>query len=85
MWNHNSRGQDDAPDQTDAYGWDTHNDIFMALRRHLLPRFDLSFSALLEDLEDRGLMDTTLVICMGEFGRPRWWPANAASRESRRA
>jgi len=69
MWNHNSRGQDDAPDQTDAYGWDTHNDIFMALRRHLLPRFDLSFSALLEDLEDRGLMDTTLVICMGEFGR----------------
>ena len=69
MWNHNSRGQDDAPDQTDAYGWDTHNDIFMALRRHLLPRFDLSFSALLEDLADRGLMETTLVICMGEFGR----------------
>ena len=69
MWNHNARGQDLAPDQTDEYGWDTHNDIFMALRTHLLPRFDLSFSALLEDLQDRGLLETTLVVCMGEFGR----------------
>ena len=69
MWNHNARGQDVAPDQTDEYGWDTHNDIFMALKTHLLPRFDVSFSALLEDLENRGLLDTTLVICMGEFGR----------------
>ncbi len=69
MWNHNSRGQDKAPGVTDEYGWDTHNDIFTALRTHLLPRFDLSFSALLEDLETRGLLETTLVICMGEFGR----------------
>tara|TARA_Y100000588_G_scaffold122060_1_gene133732 strand:+ start:2242 stop:3633 length:1392 start_codon:yes stop_codon:yes gene_type:complete len=69
MWNHNARGQDTAPEETDEYGWDTHNDIFMALRKHLLPRFDLSFSALLEDMEDRGLLDTTLVVCMGEFGR----------------
>jgi hypothetical protein len=69
MWNHNSRGQDKSPGVTDEYGWDTHNDIFTALRTHLLPRFDLSFSALLEDLETRGLLETTLVICMGEFGR----------------
>jgi hypothetical protein len=69
FFNHNIRGQDDHPDQTDEYGWDTHNDIFEAMRKHLLPRFDHSFSALLEDLDDRGLLTETLVVCMGEFGR----------------
>jgi uncharacterized protein (DUF1501 family) len=69
MFNHGNRGQDKQPEETEAYGWDTHNDIFHALKVHLLPRFDQSFSALLEDLEDRGLLDETLVICMGEFGR----------------
>lgn len=69
VWNHLNRGQDLRPDETDFYGWDTHNDIFSALRDRLLPRFDLSFSALLADLETRGLLKTTLVICLGEFGR----------------
>ncbi len=69
VWNHQSRGQDNDPDNDEAYGWDTHNDIFDALRDRLLPRFDQSFSALLEDLEARGMLDDTLVICMGEFGR----------------
>jgi uncharacterized protein (DUF1501 family) len=69
IWNHSNRGQDRAPGQIDWYGWDTHNDIFEVLRDHLLPRFDLSFSALLEDLDQRGLLDETLVVCMGEFGR----------------
>ncbi len=69
MFNHGNRGQDKQPGETDAYGWDTHNDIFHALKTHLLPRFDQSFSALLEDLDDRGLLDETLVVCMGEFGR----------------
>jgi hypothetical protein len=69
MWNHSIRGQDKNPGETDAYGWDTHNDIFEALKVHLLPRFDQSFSALLEDLDDRGLLAETLVICLGEFGR----------------
>lgn len=69
MWCHSNRGQDKAPDDTNEYGWDTHNDIFEALERHLLPRFDQGFSALLEDLEGRGLLDQTLVVCMGEFGR----------------
>ncbi len=69
MFNHTNRGQDRYPGQTDYYGWDTHNDIFQSLRTHLLPRFDQSFSALLEDLDQRGLLETTLVICMGEFGR----------------
>lgn len=69
VWNHHSRGQDHEPDNTEFYGWDTHNDVFSSLKTHLLPRFDLSFSALLEDLDDRGLLDETLVLCMGEFGR----------------
>ena len=69
IWNHCSRGQDLAPDDTDQYGWDTHNDIFGALRERLIPRFDQSFSALIEDLDQRGLLDQTLVVCMGEFGR----------------
>ncbi|RPI86724.1 MAG: DUF1501 domain-containing protein [Planctomycetaceae bacterium] len=69
MWNHSIRGQDRAPEQTEQYGWDTHNDIFAALKGHLLPRFDESFSALLEDLDDRQLLNDTLVICLGEFGR----------------
>ncbi|MBM4075409.1 MAG: DUF1501 domain-containing protein [Planctomycetes bacterium] len=63
------RGQDKLPGLTDAYGWDTHNDIFEAMHDHLLPRFDQCFAALLEDLEERGLLDSTLVVCMGEFGR----------------
>lgn len=69
IWNHSNRGQDLAPDDTDLYGWDTHNDIFASLRERLLPRFDESFSALISDLDSRGLLETTLVICMGEFGR----------------
>jgi hypothetical protein len=67
--NHGIRGQDDHPEDTDEYGWDTHNDIFDALQNYLLPRFDLSVSALLEDLDQRGLLQTTLVVVMGEFGR----------------
>lgn len=69
IWNHSNRGQDKHPDTTDLYGWDTHNDIFEALKLHLLPRFDQGFSALLADLDARGLLETTLVVCMGEFGR----------------
>ncbi len=69
IWNHSNRGQDTQPDDTDSYGWDTHNDIFSSLRDRLLPRFDESFSALIEDLDQRGLLDDTLVVCMGEFGR----------------
>ncbi len=69
MWSHSNRGQDIDPANTDLYGWDTHNDIFEGLQHHLLPRFDQGFSALIEDLDQRGLLEETLVICMGEFGR----------------
>lgn len=69
IWSHNNRGQDQEPNNTDLYGWDTHNDIFDGLQNHLLPRFDQGFSALIEDLDARGLLEETLVVCMGEFGR----------------
>ena len=69
VWNQSNRGQDFSPDQTDAYGWDTHNDIFVSLRDRLLPRFDESFATFIEDLDARGMLAETLVVCMGEFGR----------------
>jgi hypothetical protein len=69
VWNHHNRGQDEEPHDDEAYGWDTHNDIFESLKNRLLPRFDRSLSALIEDLDERGLLDETLVVCVGEFGR----------------
>jgi hypothetical protein len=50
-------------------GWDTHNNGFRALGDNLLPQFDLGFSAFISDLYDRGLLQSTLVVAMGEFGR----------------
>ncbi len=49
--------------------WDTHRDHFPLLKDSLLPYADRAFSALLEDLDQRGLLDETLVVAMGEFGR----------------
>ncbi len=49
-------------------GWDHHSDIFGALRKRL-PNWDQTVSALIADLDERGLLDTTLVIALGEFGR----------------
>ena len=49
--------------------WDTHRDHFPLLKRSILPMFDRGFSALLEDMHRRGLLDDTLVVAMGEFGR----------------
>ncbi|QEL13466.1 DUF1501 domain-containing protein [Limnoglobus roseus] len=69
FFNYTIRGQDQHPDETEAYGWDTHNDIFDAMKTHLLPRWDATFAVLLDDLHQRGLLDTTLVVGMGEFGR----------------
>ncbi|MEX0727175.1 MAG: DUF1501 domain-containing protein [Planctomycetaceae bacterium] len=51
------------------YGWDTHSDNFGLLADWHGPLLDRTFSVLLDDLEDRGLLDSTLVVCMGEFGR----------------
>jgi hypothetical protein len=53
--------------------WDTHFNNNKRLKDELLPPFDQCFSALLEDLHDRGMLRDTLVVCMGEFGRtPRF-------------
>jgi uncharacterized protein (DUF1501 family) len=49
--------------------WDTHRQHFPLLKQSILPMFDRAFSALLEDLHTRGLLDSTLVVAMGEFGR----------------
>jgi hypothetical protein len=58
-------------------GWDTHRQNFEALRTELLPMLDQSLSALLADLDERGLLDETLVVCLGEFGRTPKINANA--------
>jgi hypothetical protein len=59
-------------------GWDTHNNLYTRLKEGytgakvpvgLIPSLDLAFSSLVLDLKDRGLLDETLVIVMGEFGR----------------
>ncbi|MCE9604366.1 MAG: DUF1501 domain-containing protein [Planctomycetia bacterium] len=51
------------------FGWDTHIYNFELLQDRHCPIFDRAFSALLHDLDVRGLLDTTLVVAMGEFGR----------------
>jgi hypothetical protein len=58
--------------------WDTHGDNFNQLKNRLMPPADLGFSALIEDLEARGLLEETIVVWMGEFGRtPRITRGNA--------
>jgi hypothetical protein len=49
--------------------WDTHEQNFPMLRETLLPNFDQTYSAFIEDLDARGLLDQTLVVTMGEMGR----------------
>jgi uncharacterized protein (DUF1501 family) len=49
--------------------WDNHGNIFPTLRDRLLPPLDRAVSALLDDLGDRGMLDDTLVLMLGEFGR----------------
>ena len=49
--------------------WDNHGDLFRRMKGDLLPALDSAVSALLDDLTDRGLMDDTLLMVIGEFGR----------------
>jgi hypothetical protein len=53
----------------DLRWWDTHVKGFESLRDGFLPRWDKAYTALLEDLEVRGLLESTLVLAWGEFGR----------------
>ncbi len=50
-------------------GWDTHSDNFKSCKDRLVPPSDMGLATLIEDLKERGLLDTTLVVWMGEFGR----------------
>ena len=63
-------------DCVDGYSWDSHRNSD-DVRRHLLPTFDQACSALLTDLDERGLLQETLVVAVGEMGRtpkanPQW-------------
>lgn len=50
-------------------GWDHHRGIFKTMKDEAGPKLDKGLAALINDLDDRGMLDSTLVICLGEFGR----------------
>jgi hypothetical protein len=58
-----------GPVNVDYDAWDTHRNNFAILKNNKLPGFDQTFSALLEDLQERGLLDSTLILVMSEMGR----------------
>ena len=53
----------------DLRWWDFHKQGFDSQKRGFLPRFDQAYTALIEDLSQRGLLDSTLVVAWGEIGR----------------
>ena len=55
--------------QVNLRGWDTHQNAFRDLRGKLLPSLDHCLSGLLDDMQDRGLLDETLIVMCGEMGR----------------
>ncbi|MCA9186418.1 MAG: DUF1501 domain-containing protein, partial [Planctomycetales bacterium] len=56
-------------DEDVAPAWDTHAKNSERLKKDLMPPMDQAYSALIEDLAQRGMLDETLVVWMGEFGR----------------
>jgi uncharacterized protein (DUF1501 family) len=70
-----------------AGSWDTHGSNFACLKEDLLPEFDQAYSALIEDLADRGMLDETLLMVTSEMGRkprigdPRSGGATGAGRD----
>jgi len=63
-------------DKPNQGGWDTHATHSQACKDFLMPMMDQAYSALLEDLSQRGLLDQTLVVWLGEFGRTPKFNAN---------
>lgn len=61
--------------------WDTHGNNFNRLKNDLIPPADTALSALITDLEERGLLDETIVAWVGEFGRKPQISRNNAGRE----
>ncbi len=70
---------------TGQLGWDTHAQNFPTLKNTLAPPLDQAVSALIGDLSERGLLDQTLVVIMGEFGRTPKINANAGRDHHGRA
>ena len=62
-WDDDSRSDKVSPH------WDTHNNSFAKLKERLCPVFDRAYAAFLQDLDERGLLESTLVVALGEFGR----------------
>lgn len=72
-------------DPVGPYGisvWDTHANHYPRLKNYLLPVFDQTYPALIRDLDARGLLDETLVICLSEHGRtPKLSSAQGGGRD----
>jgi len=68
--------------QTDE-SWDTHYDHHSRLKDFLLPAFDRAFATLMRDLDERGLLDETLVMCLSEHGRTPKFNATSAGAPGR--
>jgi len=68
-----------APDANAT--WDTHGNNFKKLKGELLPQLDAAFSALLEDLAARGMLERTLVVVVGDFGRTPKINTNGGGRD----
>lgn len=67
-----------GPDEPSANPcWDSHADETNRLKKVLIPPFDQAYSALMHDLEQRGMLEDTLVVCMAEFGRTPKFNARA--------
>jgi uncharacterized protein (DUF1501 family) len=63
-------------------GWDTHWEHYPRMRNELCPGFDRALAGLLADLDARGLLDETLVVCLSEHGRtPKLSHANGGGRD----
>ena len=54
---------------SDNHSWDVHSGLFKRMKDQAAPMLDNGLSTLLEDLDERGLLDNTLVVAVGEFGR----------------
>lgn len=61
--------------------WDTHGNNFKRLKNDLIPPADMALSALIEDLDERGMLDETIIAWVGEFGRRPQITKNNAGRE----
>jgi hypothetical protein len=87
FWLGDGVGSKTAKKCRSAGSWDTHGNNFNCLKDDLLPEFDRCYSALIEDLSERGMLDETLVMITSEMGRkpkvgdPRSGGVNGAGRD----